>query len=305
MNEEDAALDKIQPAIQKLMKKTICLHQITPRFQEIEDDKLHDTKVTEKHIALHSALSQLASDFDRGEYDVLAEIFIVDRMLVYADDLLQQTQGALSFTLQFKLIQEKTNADHIRKSSEGSNADSEEEIEVYGINRDYEYMIGPARTYYLIRKLLKENPTQNTRKPLHECFEEAGSPVTEHAFNAGRLGGMKHSFCNPSNRLDHNLEDVRAKIFPYKQTRVKAPEAVPTALSSRRKERSLSSLVVGTPRVSTQTNMTGKRSRLASRKKSCGSTFFVENVSRKSKTPWNMAKKVRVHMRLHIGSITI
>nr|GEU66966.1 probable methyltransferase PMT2 [Tanacetum cinerariifolium] len=51
-----------------------------------------------------------------------------------------------------------------KESSEGSNADSEEEMEVYGINRDYEYVIGPARTYYLIRKLLNENPTQNTRK---------------------------------------------------------------------------------------------------------------------------------------------
>ncbi|GJX66462.1 6-phosphogluconate dehydrogenase-like protein [Tanacetum coccineum] len=57
---------------------------------------------------------------------------------------------------------------------------------------------------------------------------------------------------------------------------VKAPEAVPSALPSRRKKRSLSSLVVSTPRVSTQTTMTGKRSRLASRKKSRGSTFFVE-----------------------------
>ncbi|GKD45923.1 hypothetical protein Tco_1270568, partial [Tanacetum coccineum] len=43
--------------------------------------------------------------------------------------------------------------------SEGSNADSEEEMEVY-----YEYVIGPARTYYLKRRLLKENPTQNARK---------------------------------------------------------------------------------------------------------------------------------------------
>nr|GEV06716.1 protein kinase superfamily protein [Tanacetum cinerariifolium] len=96
----------------------------------------------------------------------------------------------------------------------------------------------------------------------------------------------------------HDLNERAAK------TRVKAREAVPTTLSSRRKERSLSSLVVSTPRVSTQTNMTGKRSRLASRKKSCGSTFFVEKVSRKSKAPWNMVKKVRVHMRLQIGSIT-
>ncbi|GKD76782.1 E3 ubiquitin protein ligase DRIP2, partial [Tanacetum coccineum] len=80
---------------------------------------------------------------------------------------------------------------------------------------------------------------------------------------------------------DHNLEDVRAKIFPYKRTRVNGPEVVPTALPSRRKERSLSSLVVSTPRVSTQNTMTGKRSRLTSRKKSRGSSFFVEKGAKK------------------------
>ncbi|GKC30466.1 E3 ubiquitin protein ligase DRIP2-like protein isoform X1 [Tanacetum coccineum] len=111
---------------------------------------------------------------------------------------------------------------------------------------------------------------------------EAGSRVTEQVFNAGRLGGKGVCYLI---RSDHNLEDVRAKIFPYKRTRVKAPEAVPSALPSRRKERSLSSLVVSIPRVSTQTNMTGKRSRLASRKKSRGSTFFVEEGVNKEQDP--------------------
>lgn len=85
--------------------------------------------------------------------------------------------------------------------------------------------------------------------------------------------------CVPLEKLrpDHNLQDVRAKIFPYKRRRVKAPEVMPSvSLPLRQKERSLSSIVVSTPRVSTQTTMTGKRSRVASRKKSRGSGFSVE-----------------------------
>lgn len=90
--------------------------------------------------------------------------------------------------------------------------------------------------------------------------------------------------CVPLEKLrpDHNLQDVRAKIFPYKRRRVKAPEAVPSVtLPLRRKERSLSSLVVSTPRVSTQTTMTGKRSKVTSRKKSRGSSFSVEKSVKK------------------------
>nr|GEZ56773.1 E3 ubiquitin-protein ligase DRIP2-like [Tanacetum cinerariifolium] len=170
-----------------------------------------------------------------------------------------------------------------QESSEGSNADREEEMEVYRINRDYQYVIGPARTYYLRRKLLKENPTQNTRKPCESEFIDSQCVWAEYA--------LKRQEAQSQNR-NLMLEDLEAAYKKAFKTRVKAREAVPTALSSRRKERLLSSLVVSMPRVSTQTNMIGKRSRLASRKKSCGSTFFVENVSRKSKAPWNMAKKV-------------
>lgn len=83
-------------------------------------------------------------------------------------------------------------------------------------------------------------------------------------------------------RADHNLQDVRAKIFPYKRRRVKAPEVGASAtLPSRRKERSLSSLVVNTPRVSTQNTLTGKRSKFISRKKSRGSNFSVERRTKK------------------------
>ncbi|KAE7997732.1 hypothetical protein FH972_002337 [Carpinus fangiana] len=83
---------------------------------------------------------------------------------------------------------------------------------------------------------------------------------------------------------DHSLQDVRAKIFPFKRRKVNAPEAVPsTTLPARRKERSLSSLVVSTPRVSTQATMTGRRSRAVSRKASAlqGSRFSIEKLIKK------------------------
>lgn len=76
--------------------------------------------------------------------------------------------------------------------------------------------------------------------------------------------------CVPEEKLrsDNNLQDMRGKIFPSKRRRIKAPEVTPSvALPLRRKERSLSSLVVDTPRVSPQTTLTGKRSKIPPRKK--------------------------------------
>lgn len=81
------------------------------------------------------------------------------------------------------------------------------------------------------------------------------------------------------------MQDVRAKIFPFKRRKVRAPEVVPSAtLPARRKERSLSSLVVSTPRVSTQTTMmTGRRTKAVARKASAlqGSSFLVERPIKK------------------------
>ncbi|KAK4418350.1 E3 ubiquitin protein ligase DRIP2 [Sesamum alatum] len=90
--------------------------------------------------------------------------------------------------------------------------------------------------------------------------------------------------CVPLEKLrpDHNLQDVRAKIFPYKRLKVKAPEVVtPVTLPAKRKERSLSSLVVSTPRVSTQSGMTGRRSKSIARKASKGSSFTIEKPVKK------------------------
>ncbi|KAJ7977301.1 E3 ubiquitin protein ligase DRIP2-like [Quillaja saponaria] len=85
-------------------------------------------------------------------------------------------------------------------------------------------------------------------------------------------------------RPDHNLQDVRAKIFPLKRRKVKAPEVVTSVtLPARRKERSLSSLVVSTPRVSTKAAMTGRRTKAIARKSSAlrSSSFSIEKPIKK------------------------
>ncbi|CAL5353704.1 unnamed protein product [Camellia sinensis] len=92
--------------------------------------------------------------------------------------------------------------------------------------------------------------------------------------------------CVPLEKLrpDHNLQDVRINIFPFKRRKVKAPEvAASVTLPVRRKERSLSSLVVSTPRVSTQTAMTGRRSKAIARKASSvrSSSFPTEKPVKK------------------------
>lgn len=92
--------------------------------------------------------------------------------------------------------------------------------------------------------------------------------------------------CVPLEKLrpDHNWQDVRAKVFPFKRRKVKAPESVPsTTIPIRRKERSLSQLVVNTPKVSSQTTMTGKRTKGTARKASAlqGSNFAIEKAVKK------------------------
>lgn len=82
-------------------------------------------------------------------------------------------------------------------------------------------------------------------------------------------------------RPDHNLEDLRAKIFPYKRRKLDPAEAVSFALPARRKEKSLSSLVVNTPRVSPKTALTGRRSKATARKPLRGSSFSVEKQIKK------------------------
>ncbi|KAJ4832630.1 hypothetical protein Tsubulata_001359 [Turnera subulata] len=84
-------------------------------------------------------------------------------------------------------------------------------------------------------------------------------------------------------RPDHNLQDIRAKIFPFKRRKVKAPETSPSvALPAKRKERSLSSLVVSAPKVPIQTGLTGRRSKASARKAALqGCNFTVDKLNKK------------------------
>ncbi|XP_039021155.1 E3 ubiquitin protein ligase DRIP2-like [Hibiscus syriacus] len=92
--------------------------------------------------------------------------------------------------------------------------------------------------------------------------------------------------CVPLEKLrpDHNLQDVRAKIFPLKRRKVKTPEVVPpVTMPARRKERSLSSLVVNAPKVLSHTAMTGRRTKAFTRKAGAlrHSTFSIEKPVKK------------------------
>ncbi|KAK7393465.1 hypothetical protein VNO78_22022 [Psophocarpus tetragonolobus] len=84
-------------------------------------------------------------------------------------------------------------------------------------------------------------------------------------------------------RPDNSLQDLRNKIFPFKKRKEKAPVAFPSVLlPARRKERSLSSLVVSTPRVSTQSTMTGRRTKPTRKAGGLqGSSFSTEKLIKK------------------------
>ncbi|GFY90695.1 ABI3-interacting protein 3 [Actinidia rufa] len=92
--------------------------------------------------------------------------------------------------------------------------------------------------------------------------------------------------CIPVEKLrpDHNLQDIRAKIFPFRRRKIKSPDVPPSiSLPVKRKERSLSSLVVSTPKVSMQTELTGRRTKSFARKSAPGrgSSFFIEEPIKK------------------------
>uniref|UniRef100_A0A0A9CYU7 RING-type domain-containing protein n=1 Tax=Arundo donax TaxID=35708 RepID=A0A0A9CYU7_ARUDO len=74
--------------------------------------------------------------------------------------------------------------------------------------------------------------------------------------------------CAPVEKLraDHNLQDVRSKVFPFKRKKINAEDVEsPITLPVKRKERSISSLVVNTPRI-TPAGSTGRRTRAVTRK---------------------------------------
>ncbi|XP_061346506.1 E3 ubiquitin protein ligase DRIP2-like [Gastrolobium bilobum] len=95
--------------------------------------------------------------------------------------------------------------------------------------------------------------------------------------------------CLPVEKLrpDHNMQDLREKVFPFKRSKIKAPEVLSSiSLPAKRKERSLSSLVVSAPKVPMQTGFTGKRTKMSTRKASAlrGCSFILEESIKKEET---------------------
>jgi E3 ubiquitin-protein ligase DRIP len=77
---------------------------------------------------------------------------------------------------------------------------------------------------------------------------------------------FSYSCCALYFRADHSLQDVRSKLFPFKRKKIKAEEVPsPDSLPTKRKERSISSLVVNTPKVK-PASLTGRRTRAVARK---------------------------------------
>ena len=105
----------------------------------------------------------------------------------------------------------------------------------------------------------------------------------------------------PICRPDHNLQDLRAKIFASEKPKAIAHEEVASvSLPTRRKERSLSSLGVSTPKVSSHIVMTGKRTKSAARRLSASreSTFSVEEPIKKEEDyPENTSSPEIIHKR--------
>jgi len=89
-------------------------------------------------------------------------------------------------------------------------------------------------------------------------------------------------------RPDHNLQDIRSKVFPFKRKKIKAQEVLSSiSLPTKRKERSLSSLVVSAPKVSMQPGFTGKRTKTSTRKAAAalrGCSFLLEESIKKEET---------------------
>jgi E3 ubiquitin-protein ligase DRIP len=79
-------------------------------------------------------------------------------------------------------------------------------------------------------------------------------------------------------RADHSLQDVRSKLFPFKRKKINAEEVSSSiSLPTKIKERSISSLVVDTPKVK-PTGLTGRRTRAVARKSAAAATATLHEL---------------------------
>ncbi|XP_011030582.1 PREDICTED: E3 ubiquitin protein ligase DRIP2-like [Populus euphratica] len=155
--------------------------------------------------------------------------------------------------------------------------------------------IEACMTCYLCNKLFRDATTIS--ECLHTfCRKCIYKKITDEELDSCPVCDTELG-CSPLEKLraDHSWQDLRAKIFLSNRKKAKEPETVslvpegvpsvpetapavpeampiqeadrPVPLIGRRKERSLSSLVVSTPKISVKSFLTGKRSKPIARKR--------------------------------------
>uniref|UniRef100_A0A0D9W066 RING-type domain-containing protein n=1 Tax=Leersia perrieri TaxID=77586 RepID=A0A0D9W066_9ORYZ len=139
--------------------------------------------------------------------------------------------------------------------------------------------VAACLTCPLCRRLLRDATTISEclhtfcRKCIHEEFDNKEScccPTCNIDLGCAPLEKL---------RVDHSIQFVRSKIFPFKRKKVKDPEVMsPAASPIKRKERSLSSLTIPAPQVSIQKCLTKRRT-----KASCLRNLSLHSTLRGSK----------------------
>ncbi|KAJ4753483.1 Polycomb group RING finger protein 1 [Rhynchospora pubera] len=157
----------------------------------------------------------------------------------------------------------------------GSGGQGSRAQNVVRVRRD---LLASCMTCPLCHKLLRDATTVS--ECLHTfCRKCILDKITEEEVDSCPICHIDLG-CIPAEKLrpDHNLQDIRNKVFPLKRRNSGTPEPPSLPLPARRKERSLSSLVVSSPRVSSQTGLTGRRTKP---RRSVKSSANDENTSSK------------------------
>jgi E3 ubiquitin-protein ligase DRIP len=94
-------------------------------------------------------------------------------------------------------------------------------------------------------------------------------------------------------RPDNNIQDIRNKLFPIKREKVASLKG--PILPAKRKQRSLSSLVVETPRVDVKAGLKGKRTKATRRRTSYATSPDKNETMKVSPKPESQDQTIEKH----------
>ncbi|PQQ09250.1 E3 ubiquitin protein ligase DRIP2 [Prunus yedoensis var. nudiflora] len=110
-----------------------------------------------------------------------------------------------------------------------------------------------------LEKLRADNNWEDIRAKLFPSDRKKVKAAADHNVQ----GIMEKTFPSETKEFkapaDRNVQDITPKLFPSEREQVKAPSVSGVTLPAKRKERYLSSLVISTPRVSSSSEMSGRR----------------------------------------------